>query len=47
MKYIIPDILSHLASSNTAPFTGPYHSELHALYAYSTTLVGIHLALVN
>ena len=45
-EYIIPDILSRLASSNIGT-TEPSYFELDALFLYNTTLVEIHPTLVS
>ncbi len=45
-EHIIPDALSRLASSNTG-HAGPQHSELDALFTYSTTLVELHPTLIS
>ena len=45
-KHIVPDVLSHLASTNTG-HADPYHSELDILFAYSTTLVELHPTLIS
>lgn len=45
-EHIIPDILSRLASSNIST-ADPSYSELHALFLYNITFVGIHSTLVS
>ncbi len=45
-EQIIPDALSRLASSNTG-HADPQHSELNALFTYSTTLVKLHPTLIS
>ncbi len=45
-EHIIPDALSHLASTNTC-HPDPQYSELDALFTYNATLVVIHLVLVS
>lgn len=45
-EHIVPDALSRLASTNTA-HANPHHSELNALFAYSTTLVKLHPTLIS
>lgn len=45
-KQIFPDSMSCLGSANTG-YADPHHSELDALFTYSTTLVKVHPALIS
>lgn len=45
-KYIISDVLNHLASTNLG-YADPFYFELDTLFTYNTTLVKIYPGLVS